>query len=92
MIDFNPDHLNNFSQLSDWTVYNTGAEGEHSFDFESRKVSYDNYQRLLREQVPFAFLYYQNTLYAYNNKVEGIKDVQDYSQQNRDVWNWTVTE
>ncbi len=46
----------------------------------------------LREQVPFAFLYYQNTLYAYNNKVEGIKDVQDYSQQNRDVWNWTVTE
>ena len=42
--------------------------------------------------MPFAFLYYQNTLYAYNNKVEGIKDVQDYSQQNRDVWNWTVTE
>lgn len=92
VINFNPDHLNNFSQLSDWTVYNTGAEGEHSFDFESRKVCYDNYQRLLREQVPFAFLYYQNTLYAYNNKVEGIKDVQDYSQQNRDVWNWTVTE
>ena len=92
VINFSPDHLNNFSQLSDWTVYNVGAEGEHSFDFESRKVSYDNYQRTLREMVPFAFLYYQNMLYAYNNSVSGIKDVQDYTQQNRDVWNWSFAD
>ena len=92
VINFNPDHLNNFSQLSDWSIYNTGAEGEHAFSFNDRKVSYDAYQKLLREQVPFAFLYYQNTLYAYNNRVTGINDIQDYSQQNRDVWNWSVNE
>ena len=55
VINFKPDHINNFSHLSDWTIYNTGAEGEHAFNFEDRKVNYDNYQELLVEQVPFCF-------------------------------------
>lgn len=91
VINFNPDHLNNFAHLSDWTLYNVGAEGEQAFNFEDRKEKYDEYQRLVRKQVPFAFLYYQNILYAFNNRVSGIKDIQDYTQQNRDVWNWSVT-
>ena len=92
VINFNPDHLNNFSQLSDWTVFNTGAKGQHAFTFEDRKVCYDEYQKVLREQVPFCFTYFNNILYAYNNRVSGITDVQDYTQLNRDVWNWSVTE
>ena len=90
VINFKPDHINNFSHLSDWTIYNTGAEGEHAFSFEDRKVNYDNYQELLVEQVPFCFLYFQNNLFAYNNRIGNVKDNQDYSQLNRDVWNWTI--
>lgn len=90
VINFKPDHINNFSHLSDWTIYNTGAEGEHAFSFEDRKVDYDNYQELLVEQVPFCFLYFQNNLFAYNNRIGNVKDNQDYSQLNRDVWNWTI--
>jgi peptide/nickel transport system substrate-binding protein len=90
VINFKPDHINNFSQLSDWTIYNTGAAGENAFSFEDRKVCYDEYQKLLAEQVPFCFLYFQNNLFAYNNRIGGISDNQDYSQLNRDVWNWTV--
>ena len=90
VINFKPDHINNFSHLSDWTIYNTGAEGEHAFNFEDRKVNYDNYQELLVEQVPFCFLYFQNNLFAYNNRIGNVKDNQDYSQLNRDVWNWTI--
>lgn len=90
VINFNPDHLNNFSHLSDWTIYNTGAEGEHAFTFDDRKVFYDDYQVLLKEQVPFVFLYFQNSLFASNKRVTNINDTQDYSQLNRDVWNWKV--
>ena len=92
VINFNPDHMNNFSQLSDYTIYNTGEAGGHAFTYEDRKVAYDEYQRLIREYVPFAFTYFENILYAYTANVSGIKDVQDYTQLNRDVWNWTVTD
>lgn len=90
VINFNPNHMNNFSQLSDWTVHDTGAKGQYAFGFEDRKVHYDAYQKLLREQVPFAFLYYQNILYGHTNRIKGITDVQDYTQLNRDVWNWSI--
>lgn len=90
VINFNPDHLNNFSHLSDWTIYNTGAEGEHAFTFEDRKVFYDDYQVLLKDQVPFVFLYFQNSLFASNTRVTDITDTQDYSQLNRNVWNWKI--
>lgn len=90
VINFCPTHLNNFSHLSDWAVFDAGEEGGHAFTFEERKASYDRYQRKIREQVPFAFTYSNNILFAHSTRVEGIKDVQDYSQLNRDVWNWTV--
>jgi peptide/nickel transport system substrate-binding protein len=90
VINFKPDHLNNFSHLTDATIYNTGAAGEQAFTFADRKVCYDKYQKLLKEQVPFAFLYFQNSLFAYNNRISGVKDIEDSSQLNRDVWNWTV--
>ena len=90
VINFKPDHINNFSHLSDWTIYDTGAEGEHAFSFEDRKANYDKYQELLVDQVPFCFLYFQNNLFAYNNRIGNVKDNQDYSQLNRDVWNWTI--
>lgn len=92
VINFKPDHINNFSHLDDWTIYNTGAEGESAFSFEDRKVCYDRYQELLAEQVPFCFLYFQNNLFAYNKRIQNVKDNEDYSQMNRDVWNWTIVE
>ena len=92
VINFNPDHMNNFSQLTDYTIFETGDKGGHVFTFEDRKEAYDEYQRLIREYVPFAFMYFENILYAHTTRVEGITDVQDYTQLNRDVWNWTIVE
>lgn len=91
VINFKPDHINNFSHLSDWTIYNTGAEGEHAFSFEDRHIPYDKYQKLLVEQVPFCFLYFQNNLFSYNKRIGNIKDNEDFAQMNRDIWNWTVS-
>ncbi len=92
VINFKPDHVNNFSQLSDWSIYDTGAAGESAFSFEDRKVAYDAYQNLLVEQVPFCFLYFQNNLFAQNKRIGGVVDIEDASQLNRAVWNWTVSE
>ena len=90
VINFKPDHINNFAQLSDWSIFNTGAAGEQAFSFEERKAHYDKYQELLVEQVPFSFLYFANNLFAHNTRVGNINDSEDYSQLNRDVWNWTI--
>ena len=92
VINFKPDHINNFAQLSDWSIYNTGSAGEGAFSFEDRKMHYDKYQELLVEQVPFSFLYFANNLFAHNTRVTNINDSQDYSQLNRDVWNWTIVQ
>ncbi len=90
VINFNPDHLNNFAQLTDWTIFDTGAEGQAAFSFDERKALYDKFQILLKEEVPWAFLYFPNTLFAHRINVGGVTDVQDYSQNNRDTWNWTI--
>lgn len=90
VINFNPDHLNNFGQLSDWTIFKTGEAGQSAFSFEERKQHYDAFQLKIKEEVPWAFLYFPNSLFAHRKNVGGFTDVQDYSQQNRDVWNWTV--
>lgn len=92
VINFKPDHVNNFSQLSDWTIYDTGAAGESAFNVEDRKVAYDAYQELLAGQVPFCFLYFQNNLFAQNKRIGNVEDIEDASQLNRAVWNWTVSE
>ncbi len=92
VINFKPDHVNNFAQLSDWSIYDTGSRGESAFSYEDRKKIYDEYQELLVEQVPFSFLYFANNLFAYNKRITGVEDSEDYSQLNRDVWNWGVAD
>lgn len=57
---------------------------------KTEKLINDKYQEILVDQVPFCFLYFQNNLFAYNNRIGNVKDNQDYSQLNRDVWNWTI--
>ena len=88
VIDFNPDHLNNFSHLEDWSIFNAGVRGQNVFSFEDRKVAYDEYQRLLREQLPYIFLYSQNSLFVQRSDITGVTDIQDFTQLNRDIWNW----
>jgi len=90
VINFNPDHINNFSQLSDWTIFETGDKGGHVFGFEDRKICYDEYQKLLRQEVPFAFLYSSNLLEAHNKNITGIENLADSTQLNHDVWNWKI--
>lgn len=90
VVNFKPDGVNNFAHVSDSSIYDVGEQGQHVFSKEERKEYYDEYQVLLRDQVPFCFLYSPNNLFAYNKRLSGITDSEDYSQRNRDVWNWSI--
>lgn len=87
-----PGNINNFSQLKDSNIADIGEKGELIFNFTDRKKAYDEYQLILKEEVPFCFLYFQNSLFAYNKRIKNITDTEDTSQHNRDVWNWAIAE
>ena len=44
---------------------------------------------MLRDQVPFSFLYFQNDLVAYNKRISNVH-FEDFSLLNRMVWQWNI--
>ncbi|MHC1762292.1 MAG: peptide ABC transporter substrate-binding protein [Negativicutes bacterium] len=84
-----PGHLNNFSQNQDPTLGNLGLKGLSAFTPETRRPFYDQYQMVLREQVPFVWLYFANDLVAYNKRISNIH-YENFTLHNRSVWEWKV--
>lgn len=83
-------YMNNFAQLSDPTIGLTGEAGAKEITFETRKEVYDKYQQLLFDQMPMAFLYHTNDLFAYSDKIENVREgALDYNI-NKNVWEWKV--
>ncbi len=89
VLNVTPGHINNFSQLQDRSLANLGDKGLKAFTFETRKPFYEQYQMLLREQVPFTWLYFSNDLVAYNKQISNI-DYTNFTLHNRSVWEWKV--
>lgn len=83
-------YLNNFAQLSDPTLGQVGASGAKEITFEARKKIYDEYQLLLKEQMPMAFLYFTNTLFAHSNRLSGVPITTTDYNINKCVWQWKV--
>lgn len=84
-----PGHINNFSQNEDPTLGELGIKGIKAFTYETRRPFYDQYQMVLREQVPFVWLYFANDLVAYNKRISNI-DYRNFTLHNRSVWEWKV--
>ncbi len=83
-------YMNNFAQLTDPTIGQVGESGAKEITFEARKAIYDEYQMLLKDQMPMAFLYFTNTLFAYNSRLSNIPaSTTDYNI-NKNVWEWKV--
>lgn len=81
-------HPNNFSLIQDSTLKEIGEEGVRNVSFETRKPVYDDFQMTLKEQVPFVFLYYPNSLFAYNSRISNVS-VEDLFA-NTCIWEWEV--
>ena len=67
-------------------------EGRQSIDQESRKEKYNEFQKLLTEDVPAVFLYSPTYLYPVNKKVRGIF-IEKFSQPSHrfsQIENWFI--
>ena len=83
-------YMNNFAQLTDPTIGQVGESGAKEITFEAHKAIYDEYQMLLKDQMPMAFLYFTNTLFAYNSRLSNVPaSTTDYNI-NKNVWEWKV--
>ena len=83
-------YMNNFAQLSDPTLGEIGESGAKEITFETRKKVYDQYQEELFKQMPMAFLYHTNDLFAYNEKLENVREGAIDYNINKNVWEWKV--
>ena len=83
-------YMNNFAQLSDPTLGQIGESGAKEITFEARKKIYDQYQEELFKQRPMAFLYHTNDLFAYNEKLENVREGAIDYNINKNVWEWKV--
>ena len=83
-------YMNNFAQLSDPTLGQIGESGAKEITFEARKKIYDQYQEELFKQMPMAFLYHTNDLFAYNEKLENVREGAIDYNINKKVWEWKV--
>lgn len=83
-------YMNNFAQLSDPTLGEIGESGAKEITFEACKKIYDQYQEELFKQMPMAFLYHTNDLFAYNEKLENVREGAIDYNINKNVWEWKV--
>ena len=83
-------YMTNFAQLSDPTLGQIGESGAKEITFEARKKIYDQYQEELFKQMPMAFLYHTNDLFAYNEKLENVREGAIDYNVNKNVWEWKV--
>ena len=83
-------YMNNFAQLSDPTLGQIGESGAKEITFEARKKIYDQYQEELFKQMPMAFLYHTNDLFAYSDKLENVREGAIDYNVNKNVWEWKV--
>ena len=83
-------YMNNFAQLSDPTLGEIGESGAKEITFEARKKIYDQYQEELFKQMPMTFLYHTNDLFAYNEKLENVREGAIDYNINKNVWEWKV--
>lgn len=83
-------YMNNFTQLSDPTLGQVGESGANEITFEARKEIYDEYQSILFKQMPMAFLYFTNDLFAHSEKLENVRPGAIDYNVNKNVWEWKV--
>ena len=81
----------NFCQLTDTELSDIIDEGNSKLTFEERKPYFDEYQEMIVERSPMAYLYTKNTLTAYNQRVTGLNNA-DFNALNWSSWEWDIQE
>ena len=83
-------YLNNFSQLTDPTAGEIGMQSSLTPDPAERHALMDQYQLIIKDQVPYVYLYSQNTLVAHRDRISNIPEMPVDINVNKCVWLWKV--
>lgn len=68
-------------------------EGRNELDNEIRKIHYNEFQKVINEQVPLIFLYHPNEHYYVSKRISGIGQKYTFTYWDRflDLKNWKIT-
>jgi peptide/nickel transport system substrate-binding protein len=79
----------NFTRWTDNTLLDISNRGLAEADLTRRKAIYDEYQRVLVEQSPMAYLHSMDLLTAQSVRLKNV-DVAATTEVNWDSWNWVI--
>ncbi len=68
-------------------------DGRRLIDETSRIKKYDDFQKIISQEVPVVFLYYPEELYALNHRVKGVRinDINSIEQRFDSISEWEIT-
>ncbi len=78
----------NFCKTTSTVFQDKADEGNAALTFETRKPIFDEYQVLIKDETPMAYLYTSNSLMAYNKRM--VVNVDNFSVLNWSTWTWDV--
>ena len=84
-----PESQYNFSKTTSTAYADKADEGNAALTFETRKPIFDEYQVLIKEEVPMAYLYTTNSLMAYNKRMV-VEKLDDFGVLTWSTWTWDV--
>jgi len=84
-----PESEYNFSKTTSTAYADKADEGNAALTFETRKPIFDEYQVLIKEEVPMAYLYTTNSLMAYNKRMV-VDNLDDFGVLTWSTWTWDV--
>jgi peptide/nickel transport system substrate-binding protein len=84
-----PSSSANFSRIQDPLLENLTLEGSKRLVRAERKPFYDQFQAVLRDQVPIVYLYSEHLLSVHNTRLTNVP-VDDFINVNWGTWKWQV--
>ncbi len=78
----------NFCKTTSTVFQDKADEGNAALTFETRKPIFDEYQVLIKDETPMAYLYTSNSLMAFNKRM--VVNVDNFSVLNWSTWTWDV--
>ncbi|MHC1770142.1 MAG: ABC transporter substrate-binding protein [Flexilinea sp.] len=84
-----PDSSANFCKITSTEFADLADEGNAALTFETRKPIFDEYQVLVKDVTPMAYLYTSNSLMAYNKRML-VDNIENFSVLNWSTWTWDV--
>jgi peptide/nickel transport system substrate-binding protein len=71
-------------------LIDAGVKSPEAFDQQYRKDIYNEWASYVNEQLPYTFLYAQNNIWAYNEKIQNV--IEEGTGISRDIHKWYLAE